>query len=247
MISDDELLLYYYRDGLDAAERARIGAALSEQPELARRLHRLVARLDAAAAMPEVPVPAHTQRRWQVALDRAAQSAATPAGTAGARFLNRVRWPAAAAAVVILAVVLTNQMMMRVAPVRTTEDASPASTHAATPGVEASSYERGLRWHLVSMEQRLASLDAAEPDERARLIETIIAQNRMYALAAERADEPQLARVLRAFTPILETLGGDRDELFESDIAQLNFELRVMQARLNAEVNPPIKARPVAL
>ena len=97
------------------------------------------------------------------------------------------------------------------------------------------------------MEQRLANLDSAEPDERARLIETIIAQNRMYALAAERADEPQLARVLRAFTPILETLAGERGELFESDIAQLNFELRVMQARLNAEVNPPIKARPVAL
>ena len=43
MISDDDLLLYYYRDGLDAAERARIGAALAEQPELAQRLHRLVA------------------------------------------------------------------------------------------------------------------------------------------------------------------------------------------------------------
>ena len=57
MISDDDLLLYYYRDGLDAAERARIGTALAEQPELARRLHRLVAQLDTAAAMPEVPVP----------------------------------------------------------------------------------------------------------------------------------------------------------------------------------------------
>ena len=80
MISDDELLLYYYRDGLDAAERARIGAALSEQPELAQRLQGLVARLDAAAAMPEVPVPAHVQQRWQAALERAAQQAhgATP-------------------------------------------------------------------------------------------------------------------------------------------------------------------------
>jgi anti-sigma factor RsiW len=57
MISDDDLLLYYYRDGLDAAERARIGAALAEQPEVSRRLHTLVARLDAVAAMPEVPVP----------------------------------------------------------------------------------------------------------------------------------------------------------------------------------------------
>ena len=86
MISDDELLLYYYRDGLDAVERARIGAALSEQPELAQRLHRLVARLDAAAATPEAPVPAHTQRRWEVALDRAARGGATSAAAAALDF-----------------------------------------------------------------------------------------------------------------------------------------------------------------
>ena len=51
MISDDELLLYYYRE-LEADERARIGAALAEQPELAQRLHRLEARLDAVSATP---------------------------------------------------------------------------------------------------------------------------------------------------------------------------------------------------
>jgi len=62
MISDDELLLYYYRDGLDAAERARIGKVLSEEPEVARRMQGLVARLDAAAALPEVPVPAEVQK-----------------------------------------------------------------------------------------------------------------------------------------------------------------------------------------
>ena len=72
MITDDELLLYHYRDGLDAAERARIGAALSE-PELAQRLQALVSRLDAATAMPEVSVPEHTQRRWEVALELAAR------------------------------------------------------------------------------------------------------------------------------------------------------------------------------
>jgi hypothetical protein len=33
MISDNDLLLYYYRDGLDAAERERIASALSEQPD----------------------------------------------------------------------------------------------------------------------------------------------------------------------------------------------------------------------
>ena len=52
MISDDDLILYHYRDGLDAAERARIGAALSEHSEIAQRMHALVSRLDAAAATP---------------------------------------------------------------------------------------------------------------------------------------------------------------------------------------------------
>ena len=98
MISDDELLLYYYRDGLDAAERARIGAALSEQPELAQRLQALVARLDAAAAMPEVPVPAHTQQRWQAALERAANNADDACRARRSSTGSSHRWLAAAAA-----------------------------------------------------------------------------------------------------------------------------------------------------
>jgi hypothetical protein len=56
----------------------------------------------------------------------------------------------------------------------------------------------------------------------------------MYALAAERANEPQLARVLRAFTPILENVAAGGNETSAGDIAQLNFEMRVMRARLNA-------------
>ena len=40
MISDDDLILYHYRE-LDAAERARIGAAISAQPALAQRMHEL--------------------------------------------------------------------------------------------------------------------------------------------------------------------------------------------------------------
>ena len=105
MISDDELLLYYYRDGLNAAERARIGAALSEQPELARRMQALVARLDTAAAMPEVPVPAEIQQRWRVALERAAHTDGKRETRASRRFFD-FRWPAAAAAA--LAIVALN-------------------------------------------------------------------------------------------------------------------------------------------
>jgi hypothetical protein len=71
------------------------------------------------------------------------------------------------------------------------------------------------------------------------LVDTIISQNRMYALAAERAGEPQLARVLRAFTPVLESVADDRSETTASGVAQLSFELRVMQARLGADAKPP--------
>jgi hypothetical protein len=237
MISDDDLLLYYYRDGLDAAERARIGTALAQQPELAQRLHRLVAQLDTVAETPEIPVPPHIEQRWQNALDRAA--AATPAASTGARFRNVFRWQplALAASVATIAILVTIQVFMKSEPERGSEGTQPPQIAATAP--EASAYERGLRWHLANTEQRLASLDHAQPDERARLIEAIIEQNRMYALAADRANEPDLARVLRAFTPLLETLATERRDADASDIDQLSFELRVVQARLQATAQPP--------
>ena len=227
MISDDDLLLYYYRDGLDEAERARIGTALAEHPELAQRLHRLVAQLDTVAQMPDVPVPPHIQRRWQNAL------------VAAPHRRSSFRWQALAATVAVLAVLAAVWVSMQ-SPQEQIAEELPAVP-------EASAYERGLRWHLASTEQRLATLDSAQPDERARLIETIIEQNRMYALAADRAKEPQLARVLRAFTPILESLADDRGDASASDIAQLNFELRVMQARLKATTESQSPAQPIAL
>jgi hypothetical protein len=232
MITDDDLLLYYYRE-LDATERARIGAAISSDPELSRRLHTLVARLDAAAAIPEVPVPAHTQQRWQAALERATTETRVAPKR---RVFTQPQWQAAAAAVAVVALVFGIQKVMQ--PSQTTPD-NPiiASTPEATSAGAASAYENGLKFHLASTERRLAALGDATPEERARLVETIIGQNRIYALAAERAGEPQLARVLRAFTPVLESVAGG-GEATSSSIAQLGFELRVMQARLGAEAAP---------
>lgn len=71
------------------------------------------------------------------------------------------------------------------------------------------------------------------------MIEAIISQNRIYALAAERAGEPQLARVLRAFTPILQSLANDDADAAASAVSQLGFEMRVMQSRLGADARPP--------
>lgn len=228
MITDDELLLYYYRE-LDPAERARIGAALAEKPELAQRLHRLVARLDAAAATPDVPVPLQFQQRWEMALAHAGRREERV--TARRPVYAQPKWLAAAAAVIVafVAVITLTRSPAVVDGPQIAANRDPVVKEEVTP------YENGLKWHLASTERRLASLGEATPAERARLVETIIGQNRLYALAAERAGEPQLARVLRAFTPILEDVAAGRSKSTAGDLAQLNFELRVMQARLGAD------------
>jgi hypothetical protein len=230
MINDDELLLYYYRDGLEAADRARIGAAISAEPELARRLHALVARLDAAAAQPEVPVPAHVQQRFRDALDRAAQ--ARRSSPARRTLLRRPRWQLAAAAAAVLALVVTFESLRATRPLASS---NPPVASNQTTGDAGSAYEHGLKFHLASTERQIASLGAAPPEERAKMIDAIIGQNRIYALAAERAGEPQLARVLRAFNPILEDVANGRSKSTAAALSQLSFELRVMQARLGAD------------
>lgn len=232
MITDDQLLLYYYRE-LDADERTRVAASLAEQPELAQRLTRLIARLDAAAAMPEVAVPVAFQHRWKSALDRAAQESAGAAPRAKSpaqpRWRSTSTW-AMAAGVAAVALVIGYQLR---SPGTAPADPMTAAVPADKP-TESSAYERGLQFHLASTQRQLVSLSEASPEERARLVATIIDQNAMFALAAERAGEPQLARVLRAFTPVLESVAEGRDEAAADGIDQLGFELRVMQARLGS-------------
>jgi hypothetical protein len=141
------------------------------------------------------------------------------------------RWLAMAAALVAVALVVVFQVKQP----RTDGLARNELPEAPEPvAADGTAYENGLKFHLASTERQIAALGDATPEERARLLETIIAQNRLYALAAERAGEPQLARVLRAFTPILDDLAHGRGETTAANVAQLSFELRVMQARLGA-------------
>ena len=157
MITDDELLLYHYRDGLDAAERARIGAALSEQPELAQRLQALVSRLDAAAAMPEVPVPELTQRRWQVALERAArQDDKSDVRVPHAARRWDTRWLAAAAAVAVVALVLVIQVATR-----RRRSESPDAARTAAP-------DRRLRLRTRAESRISRAPSSSSPDSTAQ-------------------------------------------------------------------------------
>jgi len=235
MIADNDLLLYHYGDGLDANERRRIEAALRAEPELAARLRKLVAQLDAAAMSEDVPVPPDVQRRWQSALDRAALDK-TANGTRSPQVGRLLARAASVGAATILGVF-----------VWTFWSESPDRNDPPAPTVNnpaSASAEHGLRWHLASAEQQLAALDSASDEQRAALIDTVIAQNRLYTAAAEKAGDQRLARALRSFTPILEDLAASQSE---GDLAQLNFELRVMQARLAAESSRSTPTPPLSL
>jgi len=231
MISDNDLLLYHYGDGLEPEERERIASALQSQPELVTRLQSLVRQLDAAASSPELPVPMHLQQRWRTALERASSNAPI---TASSSFFN---WrTAAVAAVLLVAVTIGVRVAIDTPRSGNHEPAIPQVAQRAEPPATA---EGGVRWVLASTQRQLVDLQQTSGDERADLIAAVIAQNRLYALAAERAGDERLARALRSFTPILEGLAEHSGDP-TGEIDQLSFELRVMQARL---ATPPEDSR----
>ena len=94
---------------------------------------------------------------------------------------------------------------------------------------------RGLQVHFRDSREQIMTLPDTE--DRTMLVLRIIEQNRMFESAAANSDAPKLARVLRAFEPILLQLAAN--DLAPADAealrAQLAFELNVMLTKLSAE------------
>lgn len=101
-------------------------------------------------------------------------------------------------------------------------------------GVVPDALSRGLQVHFRDSRAQIMSLPDAE--DRTMLVLRIIEQNRMFENAAASSDAPKLARVLRAFEPILLQLAAN--DLAPADAealqAQLAFELNVMLTKLTA-------------
>jgi anti-sigma factor RsiW len=114
VITDGELVLFHYRDGLDPARQAQIAEALARDAALSARYALLQATLDASALDPAPEPSAAFTRRLQQHVATLVAAPATPHGVpsiptraAGARGFGRRRWlqrgAAAAAAVLLLA------------------------------------------------------------------------------------------------------------------------------------------------
>jgi len=171
---------------------------------------------DRLAEMPQEPVPPEAMKRWRGALDAAARSETRVRPvTVGLRF-------AAAAAVVLVGVGVAVLAYLE-----------GAGTAAEGPLAQAR-VERGLQLHLLELESQLARVAELPGTERASTVRQLAQQNRLQTAVLERAGEVREARVLRAFTLALDEIAADAaaNGKVHAALAQLDFEMKVTQARL---------------
>jgi hypothetical protein len=224
-ISDDELLLYHYDDGLDAARRAQITALLRSELDLARRYQLLRAELSALPAATDQAPSAATQARWGLRLDQRATAAAP---------LRSGNWRLAfAGATLVLLGVAIGTRLSEQSSVAAPAVVDIAATHDPTAANPA--FARGVTSYLGDARLLLAELPADDPQRRRELVDTIIEQNRMYARAAAAQGDDRLARALRAFEPVLLAMAdmpvADGDD--DGARAQIDFELGILQTKLS--------------
>ena len=246
-ISDDDLVLYHYRDGLDASRLAEIEDALFASEPLRERyasIERVLARADAIPA--PLPDADFNARLWRNLEPRLATRVAAKRESWRERLHALHDWLsppglafAAGACVLALAVGIGFYAGRSSLPPPAVADtqADAAATRVLDAYVAA---------HLRATEGVLltaSNSDSAELlDGNRELAASLVESNRLYALAAARAGNTQLADFLRQLEPVLISLAnpsqsapiqpteGLRDYLHTTD---LMFQVRATQARLD--------------
>ena len=170
---------------------------------------------DKLEATPEPPVPPEAMSRWRKALDVAARAQTRRPVATGWRF-------AAVTAVVLLSVG---------ASFLAYREQTAAPVEGPVAGARA---ERIVQLHLLDLEAHLARVSDLPLAERTTTIRELAHQNRLQTAVAERAGGGREARVLRAFTVALDDMAADlqANGNLKAALAQLDFELKVTQARL---------------
>jgi hypothetical protein len=234
-MNEDTLLLYFY-DELSVDERNEVEAALAADPALAGEYRLLCSQLSQWQRAPLTPAPESATRRWHNSIDHLAQKAS---GTARSRRSGPRFWMFGLAAAMTSALVagvfigtsLVDQPMPAASP-----DTTTAGPVATSPGGIPASFTRGLQLHLQDSRTELARLGGDSDADRILLTLQLIEQNRFFERAAVQNNAPNLARVLRAFEPILLQLASDdiAPQDMEALRKQLAFELKVMLTKLES-------------
>lgn len=248
-MNDEQLILYYYEDGLSTSERRRIADALESDEGLAARYRALCRDLDSFREPENVNVPEGLAYRLQSTVDRAARlesaeadehsGARAPARMHGHRFT----WGGALAAALAVGIAIGLWLGENPAPV------TPGVVRvdpAHSPEWSPVAFQRGLESHFRSGRSNLEKIPAESNGQgRAALVASLLQQNRLYARLALQNDAPDLARVLRSFEPLLEQLG--RENLSSQEAArlrsQLEFEFTVMLTKMTRGTSQQTESR----
>lgn len=229
-MNDDMLTLYYYNDGLTNDERQQVCDALAADSQLADRYRRLSVELAAISAGPAPALTEDRLQRFRDTIDRAARAeSARQAAPRTKVHAWSFFWGAAITAALAVGIGLGIRMSGNDAP-------GPADALLTRSGPVGNSdaFVRGLQVYFRDSRNELERLPLTGNGNRTALIADLIDQNRLYARAAILNDAPKLARVLRAFEPILVRLASEdiAPEDAEALRAQLAFELNVMLTKL---------------
>lgn len=245
-VSDDTLTLYFYSDGLTQSERQAVAHAIAADASVAERYKQLADELAAIAMEPAEPVPADLRARFIDTIDRAARLEQTTQAPPGrVAHLPSFFWGAAVTLALAVGLGIGTWFSSNTegeaggGPI---PDRMVALGTTRTP-----TFSRSVRVHFSDSRRELARLDPTSDAERILLVADLIAQNRLYEKAAEQNGAPELARVLRAFEPVLVRLAAEELDAAEAEAlrAKLGFELDVMLTKLarasSTEASPSVE------
>lgn len=189
---------------------------------------------DALGLDREIVAPSHMQQRWHDSIDLAAQREQTELRRSGRAF-NFMSFFWGAAVTTALAMGIGIGVFLSGGP----ESIEPNEYVVRD---RAGAFGRVLQVHLRDTQDDIASMPIDTPEDRTTLVLRIIQQNRLFEQAAEHNDADSLARVLRAFEPILLKLAAT--DIAPEDAAalreQLAFELKVMLTKLQRDTSKDI-------
>jgi hypothetical protein len=178
-----------------------------------------------------VAAPSHMKQRWHDSIDLAAQRECAKEQQRPFHSLSFF-WGAAVTAA------LATGIAIGIFVAADSDNIEPSGYVVRDGGADRhGAFNRVLQVHLRDTQEFLSAMPvAADADNRALVLQ-IIQQNRLFETAAERNNAESLARVLRAFEPILLQLAATDIAPEDADALrrQLAFELRIMLTKLERD------------
>ena len=182
----------------------------------------------------EIKAPSHMKQRWHDSIDIAAQRELRQQRKNAKTFsVLSFFWGAAITAA--LAIGIGIGFFMSESP-----DVIEPNNYIVQD--RSNSFDRVMQVHLRETQDEIANMSIETPEDRVLLVLQIIQQNRLFEQAAEQNDADNLARVLRAFEPILLQLAANdiAPEDAEALREQLAFQLKIMLTKLERNTSKEV-------